>query len=189
MLATAATIAVVAALGGGPDRGTGTDAGPATTPQTPATVYFVGSTGVGDRLFSEVHPVADRSAAVQLALAGWADDPDYRSPWPAGTRVRSVTTDGGRVVVDLAGADLTKRPTGLRADDAALAVQQLVRTAGGGDGTQVAVEVDGARVDRLLGRPSPTRWPRGLTTTSRPPCRWPRSPAGAARPPVRWRPR
>jgi hypothetical protein len=146
VLATAATIAAVAVGGGVGGRPAG---GPAAAP-APATVFFVGSTGLGDRLFSEVHPAVDRAAALQTAIDGRADDPDYRSAWPAGTDVRSVTTEGGRVVVDLAGPLPAAGPAPATA---ALAVQQLVWTAGGPGRTPVVVQVDGTRVGRLLGVP------------------------------------
>ena len=155
--ATAATIAAVAFLGGSGDR----DAGPAPA-GAPAwsvvPVYYVGDTGVGPRLFEEPH--ARRTAgdegrdAVQQAVDGDAFDPDYRSDWPAGTRVNRVTSTGDSITVDLSGADLASRPSSVPADAARISLQQVVATAQdvlGQTGRAVTFTVDGSPADRLLG--------------------------------------
>lgn len=151
VLATAATIAVVVALGGGPgttdaDPGfsagrTGASAsgpGPTSSTELPqgsfvtVPVSFVGDTGHGPRLFRELHRepagASTLDAAVEEAVTGRAQDPDYRSPWPEGTTLQRAQLSEGVLSVDLSGP-LAGRPSGMTADEARLALQQLVRTA------------------------------------------------------------
>ena len=175
VLATAATVAAVAMLTSGPGT---TDAGPGPAPasqpskpaQTSATeppggtpvtvsVYFVGDTARGARLFKETHQVAmddPRLAAAALAVTGAADDPNYRSPWPQGTRATAVEAGGeAPATVTLSGPALTDRPAGMSEADATLAVQQLVWTVQSALGAPVPVHVtvDGAPVRTVLGVP------------------------------------
>ena len=100
VLATAATIAAIAVLSGGPGT---TDAGPDTTPATQptgpttsaterpggvtVTAYYVGDTAPGARLFPESYPVegdVQVDQAVERAITGAADDPDYSIAVAAG---------------------------------------------------------------------------------------------------------
>ncbi len=177
VLATAATVAAVAVIGGGPgttDAGPGFSAGSSTSPTgagpTSATdlpgrsdgmlpVYFVGDTGAGPRLFRELHPepAGGRTldVAVDEAVSGRAQDPDYRTPWPEGTTLQRAQLSEGVLSVDLSGVH-AERPSGMTQDEAELALQQLVHTA------QAVVQqplpitflVDGKPTSTLLGVPT-----------------------------------
>jgi hypothetical protein len=124
-------------------------------------VYYLGPAGLGDRLYREYHRFPDANPGpeqavtdtVQAMLHQPADDPDYRSPWPGGTTVRSVAIDAGTVTVDLwgaaggAGFDAT-----VDASTAAMAVQQLVWTV-----TAAAPGLTGVRL-LIDGAPATTLW-------------------------------
>lgn len=127
----------------------------ADAPEHALPVYYVVETPVGPRLQREFHRVAgtdDGSDAVREMLASpTGQDPDHRSPWPAGTRLREpVAADGGVITVDLTG--LT---TGAQVGTAGaeMAVQQLVHTVQGALGSTdpVRILLDGAPVDELFG--------------------------------------
>jgi hypothetical protein len=166
VLATAATIAVVAVLGGlGGVSGT-TDAGPgpagstAPTAESPTeTVYFVGQTGAGPRLFPEMHRVSSTGAALDesldAAVGGRADDPDYASSWPAGTTMQRAQLEHGVLSVDL-GGPVVGRPAGTTRTQAALALQQLVYTAQDVARSRIPVTFlhDGRPTATLLGEPT-----------------------------------
>jgi len=161
VLATAATVAAVVTLGGvGPATDGGSAAGPAAGGSSEAgparTVYFVGDTGVGPRLFAEKHDTASAASAldeaVEAAVSGTASDPDYRSPWPSGTTMQRAQVSAGVLSVDLSGP-VRDRPSGLSRATAAAAVQQLVWTAQDAAGSRLPVTflLDGRRSDALLG--------------------------------------
>lgn len=127
-----------------PSAGTGTES---------LAIYYVADDGGKPRLYREFHRLpADDSPAgkVRAAVTGMlapesADDPDYTTPWPAGTAVRDVAVDGSRVTVDLTAAP---------PDD--IAAQQLVWTvaaAVGGD-PQVRLRHDGRDVRTLRKAPA-----------------------------------
>ncbi|MER7275925.1 Gmad2 immunoglobulin-like domain-containing protein [Dactylosporangium sp. NPDC000244] len=131
--------------------------GPEPSGTAPQTVNLPAYFTRNGRLYREFLPAAagdDRArvrAAVELSLQGRAEDPDYRSLWPATVRVHGVTIDGGVVTVDLGGV-------GSAPADAKLAAQQLVYTVLAAatytsvrhaDGVRVLV--DGAPVARLWG--------------------------------------
>lgn len=175
VLATAVTIAAVAMLGGSPGTSTARP-GPAASNGTPTEppasaterpvsgalpVYFVGDTGRGPRLFREFHRrdaagfTLDR--AVEEAVAGRADDPDYGSPWPEGTTLERAQLSDGVLSVDLSGVS-AHRPTGMPPETAELALQQLVRTAQAVVQQTVPVTflLGGRPTDTLLGVPTGT---------------------------------
>jgi hypothetical protein len=190
VVATAATVAAVAALTGSPQT-TSLDADPATTSQSPteeparteadepteeastptpppasaepqATLpaYFVRDTPQGLRLTREFQsvevPDGPQTEAVRLAVTGQAIDPDYRTGWPAGSDVSSVSVDGGTITVDLTGA-VQDRPGGMSQEQAELAVQQVVYTAQAvvAQGRlPVRLTIDGAGTDQVLGVPA-----------------------------------
>ncbi len=174
VLATAATIAAVAVLADGPGT-TAARPGVATQPTGPAstaterpgrsvTVYFVGRTSHGARLFPESYPEVDEVSvdqAVERSVTGSADDPDYGSLWPRGTTLQRAQLQGGVLSVDLSG-DVTERPSGMSEADAELALQQVVRTAQNATGSSLPVLflLDGYPTPMLLGqatdRPVPT---------------------------------
>lgn len=136
---------------------------PATASDDPACcevlpVYFVGDTPAGPRLYRELQrsPRPGATFALRAALRGDARDPDYRSPWPAGTSVDSYSVTGDLVTVSLEG-DVRRRPAGMDDAGARLAVEQLVRTAQGilgrGD-VRVRLLVGGQPVGEVLGVPA-----------------------------------
>jgi hypothetical protein len=164
LVATAATIAAVAALGQG--GGTPGDRSPAAAGGSPTssadhredTVYLSGSTGGGPRLFPE--QVVTAGSAVDLAallddtVQGRADDTDYGTLWPIGTRVRSARLTDGIITVDLAGA-VADRPVGTSRAAAGVALQQVVRTAQLATRSAAPVRflLDGHPTGTVLGEP------------------------------------
>ncbi|MBM7509975.1 Gmad2 immunoglobulin-like domain-containing protein [Nocardioides sp. 31GB23] len=182
-LAAAAAVTAVAVLGPGstptsaPDPADRPSATPTpstdppptstTAPTTPpvaesvtAAVYYLGDTPRGPRLYREFQAVpgdgfVPLAPAVRAAVEGDPDDPDYRSPWAGtGATLTGATGDAELVTVDLAG-DLRLRPVGLDPAEAALAVEQVVRTAQAAVGSAAPVQLllDGERTDQLLGVP------------------------------------
>jgi hypothetical protein len=105
---------------------------PETTLTADAYVYYVHDDGQSPRLYREQHHVTarvtdgrqvDRTELAVLAMLGDEPvDPDYASPWPAGTGVLSYTKDGDTATVDL--TDFIKQ--GSEVETAG--VQQLVYT-------------------------------------------------------------
>ncbi len=89
--------------------------------------YVVDVPDVGPRLYREFHSVpavagGPIAAAVTQLFGDTAVDPDYTSPWPASTRLLSVTTSGATATVDLSGF------VSVGAEFESAAVQQLVYT-------------------------------------------------------------
>jgi hypothetical protein len=134
---------------------------PMTTRTLP--VYYVGTTPVGPRLYREFRRVQvkggeELAAALRQAVQAPPLDPDYRTPWPVGTRVESVadarSSSDGTISVSLAG-NLHDRPAGMSRAVAEMAVQQLVYTAQAvaQSRTPVQLLLGGARTDQLLGVP------------------------------------
>ena len=166
MVATAATIAAVAVLSGSPGT---TDAGPGpagttqpTGPQTSATerpaqtvtAYYVVQTRRGPLLYPESYPVVGEvqlqlEQAVERAVTGRADDPDYGTAWPAGTTLQKAQLAGGVLSVDLTGVP-ADRPAGMSAAQAELALDQAVRSAQSAFRSKLPVTF------LLDGRPTPT---------------------------------
>jgi hypothetical protein len=172
VVATAATVAVVAVLGTGPagrsadpgfaDRAptpTGQSDGRDANAEQPVPVYYLGATNLGQRLFREFHraPVGDHALdrAVEDAVTGAADDADYGTGWPSGTTLQRAQLSDGVLSVDLSGP-VRDRPEGMSAATARLALQQLVYTAQGvvRDRTPVTFLVDGRPAATVLGVPS-----------------------------------
>jgi hypothetical protein len=177
--ATVATVAYAAGLGAGDDPGTGpvassSDAPSATTGATegsdaaspspaassPVAVYYLGDTPTGPRLFREFRaPEGDGDAlavAVAMATSVTPLDPDYRSPWPDGAGA-TASYDGDLLTVDVqsAGADLRARPAAMSADEARMALEQLMYTAQAVVQSRPPVRflTDGEVTDKLLGVP------------------------------------
>lgn len=119
VVATAATVAAVAVMGGNPGTTTAQDPGfaapssPAADPdaadpdaadpdaseQVTVPVYYVGDTSRGPRLFREFHRVQSNgpdpvTPALNEAVGTQPVDGDYRTDWPAGTSVDHTTLDG-----------------------------------------------------------------------------------------------
>jgi hypothetical protein len=111
------------------------------------------------KLYREFHRVpagdgglqAKTLAAVTAMLDGGALDPDYRTGWPGGARVRGVAVGDGTVTVDLAGAATNN----VGAEAAQQTVQQLVWTATAASGRSgVRLLLDGEPVTDLWGHVS-----------------------------------
>jgi hypothetical protein len=162
---------------GGPGPGPGAS-GPSVT-GTPVAgtnlpVYYLGPSTVEDRLYREYHvfpgtglaPEQAVRTAVQAMLSRPADDPDYRSPWPASSTVGPVTIDGtGVATVDLVdaagGTAFDGTVDGLTAQ---LAVQQLVYTVTAAvPATATSTGVTGVRL-LLDGQPATTLWGRATAS-------------------------
>ena len=133
-------------------------------------VYYVGETTRGPRLYREFHRLPDDGNAVMAAVTEAVStppaDPDYRTVWPEGTTVPAAglqeTDDDRQIVVLLRNdtVDLRTRPPGMTADEAELAVQQLVYSAQAAAQRRLPVQLllqrDGSpeqRTDMLLGVP------------------------------------
>jgi hypothetical protein len=171
-VAAAAATAVV--IGGGtwlaqhqssnpPAAGPGTPQAPASQapPEEPthtvdATVYYVGETASGPRLFPEVRRVTDATGsdlqvAVDEALRGSPKDPDYQNPFKALGVNAEATVDSGAVTIDLSAP--VDRPSGLDPKSAKAAVQALVWSADAAAQSDqpVTFAVNGAPVAKVLG--------------------------------------
>ena len=149
---------------------TGGAGGPTALP-----VYFTGDAPTGPRLFREFRPApsgtaatseARLAAALQLAVAGSAADPDYRSDWlEIGDGDHTVTAEdgtgaSGRLVLRFGdAADVAERPADMARGTARLAVQQLVYTA-----QAVVQERVPVTFADSTGRPLPTLLGEAATT-------------------------
>jgi hypothetical protein len=143
-----------------PEPSEATTSEPPVSSSDPVPVYFAGETPQGTRLFREFQPGSGDDALLAAALAtveGTALDGDYRSLWPAGSSVASVTSDGADVLtVDVTGAPRTK-PAAMTAEQAQLALQQVVysvQAAHGQGRVGVQLLLDGERTDQVLGQPT-----------------------------------
>lgn len=152
---------------------TPTEATPTPTPATEAVpVYYVGETSHGTRLFREFHRVETGgnplAAALSEAVSTPPDDPDYRTGWPEGTVVNGAGFDGvgadGEVWIRVHNdsTDLHDRPAGMSAEQAQMAVEQLIYTAQAVVQDRVPVQIllgpesedlPESRTDTLLGVP------------------------------------
>jgi hypothetical protein len=171
----AAAVAVILVIGGGTwlARQQTKDTPPAAAPdkkpepQAPAnaghpveaTVYWVGATASGPRLFPEARHVDDATdtdlqVAVDEALTGTPGDPDYRNEFKALGATATATVENGAVTIDLSGP--LARPSGMNAKTAEAAVQSLVRTAGAAAQSDqpVTFTVSGSAADEVLGVPT-----------------------------------
>ncbi len=143
---------------------TSTPAPTATTRSLP--VYYVGDTPNGPRLYREFHRVEvvagdELARAVRQAVEAPPLDPDYRTPWPSGTKVNQVTSLSSEqvITIDLSGASagsLHDRPAGMSKAEAGMAVEQLIYTAQAAvqDRAPVQLLLDGNRTDQVLGVPT-----------------------------------
>lgn len=122
-------------------------------------VYYAGETPSGLRLyreFQETQTDDPPTTALELAVMGGAQDPDYSSAWPEGTGVAGATYDGDVITVDLTGAP-RERPAGMSEEQASIALEQVIYTAQaafqkGRPGVQLLL--DGGRTDMVLGLPT-----------------------------------
>lgn len=138
---------------------------PSATNSRAVPVYYLGDTAEDAWLYREFHKascdgpdICLAEEAVEEALTGTPEDADYRSPWPAGTTVNAVLTDGNDLItVDLGPLTLHDRPAGVSQREAELAIEQVVYTAQGAYGKgrlPVQLLLDGARSDTVLGVPT-----------------------------------
>jgi hypothetical protein len=133
-----------------------TTGGPLTGPAVP--VYYVGDTPNGPRLYLEFQTGSGdkATAAADLAVSGTPLDPDYRTPWPAGTHVNGVAYNGDFITVDVVG-DVHDRPARMSQETAALAIEQVIYTVQGafGEGrVPVQFTLNTGRTDQVLGQPA-----------------------------------
>lgn len=184
-LLVAATVGGIALAGGlWSDEPKASPAGPATTSApdpSPSTeepddgavdpgvasslpVYYVGDTPVGPRLYREFRAPEGEgealSVAVDMAVSVDPMDPDYRVPWPEDTSATAgrLLEPEGVVQVELdSPTDLTARPDGMSADEARMAIQQLVHTAQAVEQEPVRVVIarNGQPLGTVLGEPVP----------------------------------
>ncbi|WP_027860822.1 Gmad2 immunoglobulin-like domain-containing protein [Marmoricola sp. URHB0036] len=112
-----------------------------------ATVYYVGATAAGPRLYPEARHVTDATdskvqVAVDEALTGTPKDPDYESAWPLPGTTAKVTTDSTLITVDLT---LPSTQVDLEKGAGERALQALVWTADAAVGKDLPVQftVDG----------------------------------------------
>lgn len=127
---------------------------PAETGRTvDTTVYYVGATASGPRLFPEARRVTDTTesdvqVAVNEALSGTPKDPDYESAWPLPGTTAKVTTSGSLITVDLT---LGSTTVDLEKGAGERALQALVWTADAAAGADLPVQfiVDGQGGDLL----------------------------------------
>lgn len=125
--------------------------------RTALPLYFVGDSPQGDRLYREFQTASTNDplvSALQRVLTGQADDPDYRSYWPAGVSVSSARVVDGVIEIDLrsggdlqSAGDLTPRRAGM-------ALQQLAYTAqatAGQGRLPLRVLLNGTQEPELLG--------------------------------------
>lgn len=172
VLATAAVVAAVAVLGHeraprsvGPapavdPTSTSDPTGPAATTESPVPIYYVGATPQGPRLFryfEEVRggePNHGTGTVVGLLMAT-PSDPDYRTLWPLDS-LASLELGPDVATVTIRDASVHDRPPGMTADEAALAVQQVVYTVQAAAQARVPVqfELDGNPVDQVFGVPT-----------------------------------
>lgn len=117
-----------------------TASGSATSGATVAIpVYYAGDTPSGVRLYREFQraEAADAAeallAAARAATEGAPRDPDYRSLWPGGRVVESVTTDRvpGQFGIVLSADAPLERPAGMSREEAQLAIEQVIYTVQG----------------------------------------------------------
>jgi hypothetical protein len=162
LAAAAVIIAIVVVAGDGDDQGDLPIAG--TPSQEPTTgdltrvfpVTYVGPADNGWRLVTELHMDEAQGqvnvASVREFLTAQPADPDYRTGWPTGLDVESVTRSGGQVVVSLTGPDgaLDGGQT-LPAEARTMAVQALLRTAGSQVGDEARISYNGEQLSSVLG--------------------------------------
>ena len=123
--------------------------------------YYLGDTSQGPRLFREFARVAaaDELAAGVAVLQQDPADPDYETPWAAGSFTGASLEGSGAdgiIEVALADASLHDRPAGMTEAYAGEAVQQVVYTLQAAIQARAAVQftLDGNPIDQVLGVPT-----------------------------------
>ena len=146
-----------------PDASDAPSDAPSETPAQSRTVaaYYLGDTPQGPRLYREFARVdaADALAAGVAVLQQDPADPDYETPWAAGS-FSGATLEGsgadGIIKVALADESLHDRPSGMSEEYAQEAVQQVVYTLQGAVQARAAVQftLNGNPIDQVLGVPT-----------------------------------
>jgi hypothetical protein len=163
LLATAAVVAGIAvAVRPGADPGPGPSDEPtvvdsASPSSHSVSVYDLGETPQGTRLFREFRREPGTSAEmddVLAALSATPDDPDYHTLWPRGAfQGGFVDYGGGLITVLLTDRSLHDRPAGMTAEEAALSIEQVIYTvqAYAQQRLPVSFQVEGQPIDQVLG--------------------------------------
>jgi hypothetical protein len=173
-LATAAAVTAFAVLGTDEPRTTAPDLADTPTPsastgvgpeERPQVGYFVGDTARGPRLFRDLVLLPEEGSAVSLSLQALETgslDPDYRTLWPAGS-FAGAEVRGDVIEVTLADATLRDRPAGMSAEEAAIAVEQVIWSVQSADGSERAVQFryGDNPIDQVYGVPTSEPLARG----------------------------
>ncbi|RJS47625.1 Gmad2 immunoglobulin-like domain-containing protein [Nocardioides cavernaquae] len=140
-------------------------------PKRAVPVYYAGETPSGLRLYREFHSlpgvsggsegdVTGADSAAKAAVSHTPLDPDYRSLWPEGTEA-DVSDAGDQLIVNLVapggGATLHDRPSSMTAEEAQLAIEQViysVQAAFGKGRVPVQFLLDEKHSDQVLGQPA-----------------------------------
>jgi hypothetical protein len=139
------------------------------TPSTPTgaavavPAYYAGEAPGGLALYREfvyAPSTAKLLGAVRAAATADPKDRDYRTLWPADTKVTSAQVSDepgdGLITIDLTG-NLHDRPSGMTEREAGLAIEQLIYSAQGAVGMgrlPVQLLLDGKHTDTVLGVPT-----------------------------------
>jgi hypothetical protein len=126
---------------------------------TAVAAYYLGETPQGYRLFREFHQTKsqDQLASAFRWLAIAPIDPDYYTAWPQGAFEGGwIDYQGGLATVLLNGTWLRERPAGMSAEEARLAIQQVVYTVQAAAQQRIPVQfqVEGQPVDQVYGVPT-----------------------------------
>jgi hypothetical protein len=153
----------------GSTSSTSSTGGPTAGPSRAVPVYYAGDTPAGLRLYREFHKlpgtggqgdVTAADSAAKAAVSHTPLDPDYRGLWPEGTNA-DVSDAGDHLIVNLVapggGATLHDRPSSMTADEAQLALEQViysVQAAFGKGRVPVQFLLDEKNSDQVLGQPT-----------------------------------
>jgi hypothetical protein len=161
-LAAAAAVTAIALIG---NHGlTNADGPVATQSQDPTlhipglkarAVYYIGDTPHGPRLFREFHQTQNDFAADLVTSPSL--DPDYRTPWLLGAfKAETTNSETGFASVTLRDASAHDRPLSMSAQEAELAIQQVIYTIQAQAQRPVAVQfkLNGNPIDQVFGVPT-----------------------------------
>ncbi len=162
LVAAVATIAVALVVRPGgfgndePDIPVASD--PVESPeQALVAVYYVGPGSTGpDAASALLYRYFERGGTPLDRLMSTPSDPDYRTLWPSGSLVSTSGPHGGVIDVTIADAALRDRPADMSAEEAELAIQQVVYTLQADVGGRPAVQFryDGNPIDQVFGVPT-----------------------------------
>ena len=119
--------------------------------------YFIGDTPRGPRLFREFD-LRTGTAGLDAAIAELQeapDDPDYRTAWQPGS-LTAGEPRGDVYTVELGDASLHDRPAGMSAEEARLAIEQVIYTVQAAAHARVPVQflLDGNPINEVYGVPA-----------------------------------